>query len=745
VQRPDAGSLQEGGTHDGAEPDPNEEPIDDAEVEPSGPELEAGEGELDAGHDAGDDESNCERTKSCRRATHIAYGAPACAILDDGTLWCWGGVHGPRLPKQVGTDSDWDVVSTTANVNEETGNQTPGNHTCGIRSGALYCWGENNAGQLGIGSAQPSLAPEPLRVGEGSDWSGVSTSALSIGGAVTCGIRAGALYCWGSHTNATKATTTPLRVGTRDDWTSVSADVRTSCGIAGGSAYCWTMLGGDSIEKSINEWSDWTHVAGASDYTCGIRSGRLFCWGYNLYGQLGLGIEAAGVGKWVEAPTQVGVAEDWTFVDASASQACGIRDGELYCWGATRVRDLRATDLYDGLNPVPKRVEDTGEWVAVDVGLYGACAVRANGEVGCWGLNARGELGTESVPMAVADEPTQVGEADDWLDIAAGSSSTCGLRLGQLFCWGTMRSHVDGHGTVISQTFSPQRVGSANNWSLVSMNFRSDHACALQREASSSIWCWGDGHEGQLGTGQGAAPSSDPVPLAKSTAPRGWEDLATGPDSACGLDFDGLSCWGHDWSGITRVSKSEDVRGGWEIIGTSMGIYGGRLVEWTSASSIMLSTVSTQAGWTALARGEDHTCGIRNGELYCWGQNARSQLGLGVARINTTQLVPQLVTNPSTSPWISVAARDSATCGLRSDKTLWCWGGSPSWSSDPSITLEPKQVPGLWESVALGGTHTCAIASNGTLWCWGPSRDGECGLGEYWNYEMQWVKFPQTP
>nr|BFE77368.1 hypothetical protein GCM10020092_106690 [Actinoplanes digitatis] len=33
--------------------------------------------------------------------------------------------------------------------------------------------------------------------------------------------------------------------------------------------------------------------------------------------------------------------------------------------------------------------------------------------------------------------------------------------------------------------------------------------------------------------------------------------------------------------------------------------------------------------WTALAAGDAHTCGIRGGDLYCWGANYSGQLGIG--------------------------------------------------------------------------------------------------------------------
>jgi hypothetical protein len=56
-------------------------------------------------------------------------------------------------PVQVGTTNDWSEVSAGSE------------HTCGLRGGALSCWGSNLHGALGDGAGsrvEPVLVPEPL-------------------------------------------------------------------------------------------------------------------------------------------------------------------------------------------------------------------------------------------------------------------------------------------------------------------------------------------------------------------------------------------------------------------------------------------------------------------------------------------------------------------------------------------------------------------------------------------------------
>jgi alpha-tubulin suppressor-like RCC1 family protein len=68
----------------------------------------------------------------------------------------------------------------------------------------LYCWGSNDAGELGQPSGE-SLAI-PARVGESSTWQTVSVSSDT-----SCAIDAGALYCFGSNAEGKLASPIGLR------------------------------------------------------------------------------------------------------------------------------------------------------------------------------------------------------------------------------------------------------------------------------------------------------------------------------------------------------------------------------------------------------------------------------------------------------------------------------------------------------------------------------------------------------
>ena len=124
-----------------------------------------------------------------------------CAIYDNGSLYCWGHESSGQLGngsggfgQTIGTPSWVDLGAGSTPVAVSAG----GSHTCAIvDNGSLYCWGANSYGTLGIGSTQPAYSPTWVDLGVGR-----TALAISAGSSHTCAILDdSSLTCFGNDYN----------------------------------------------------------------------------------------------------------------------------------------------------------------------------------------------------------------------------------------------------------------------------------------------------------------------------------------------------------------------------------------------------------------------------------------------------------------------------------------------------------------------------------------------------------------
>ena len=123
----------------------------------------------------------------------------------------------------------------------------------------------------------------------------------------------------------------------------------------------------------------------------------------------------------------------------------------------------------------------------------------------------------------------------------------------------------------------------------------------------------------------------------------------------------------------------------------------------------------------AIALGYKHSCAIlENGDLKCWGQNWKGQLGTG----NNTDLnIPSAPINLGGKA-ISLSLGEYHSCALLEGGDVKCWGRNnlgqlgTGNNTDLNIPSGPINLGGKAIAISLGDYHSCALLENGDLKCW---------------------------
>jgi RNA polymerase sigma factor (sigma-70 family) len=122
-----------------------------------------------------------------------------------------------------------------------------------------------------------------------------------------------------------------------------------------------------------------------------------------------------------------------------------------------------------------------------------------------------------------------------------------------------------------------------------------------------------------------------------------------------------------------------------------------------------------------------------DGSLWSWGEERLGWPVLGLKNTSIQNTV-SLRRIGNETDWVNIAAGDSHCLAIKSDGTLWAWGGNFNYQlGDGTKTTRPTPVPSIpgndWKQAAAGGAVSFALKNDGTLWAWGQNGIGELGVG----------------
>ncbi len=363
-----------------------------------------------------------------------------CVIRWDQRFECWGG----NLAHALGRDDPGQSFPTPGPVTDlpqplliVSGQART--HTCVVAlGGAAYCWGDNMFGQSNPGSAEVAT-PRAVDVAAMLElpW---ESQLVGVGAAHTCLAGDGRMFCWGNNEAGQLGWTIPDEPGEVDSTTfagpvaQIAAGLAHTCVRTGSddvpnadehAVYCWgydevghlgTGPGDDSSVTPVAAAFDpglvFAEIAASDSHTCAIAfepdtpdEREIYCWGDDTEGGV-TGLAGGG-----SEPTPIRVpglfAGPWSDLSVSGGRTCAVNDEEgAWCWGRNDfgISDPSSSDLVTAPASVSIAAPLDTFVYSVGAGLAHTCGLAADGSVACWGCGLVGQLGEEG-PLCVDGEP----------------------------------------------------------------------------------------------------------------------------------------------------------------------------------------------------------------------------------------------------------------------------------------------------------------------------------------------------
>lgn len=254
---------------------------------------------------------------------------------------------------------------------------------------------------------------------------------------------------------------------------------------------------------------------------------------------------------------------------------------------------------------------------------------------------------------------------------------------------GTSRSYTD-----------PSSAPAATQFIQVSAGV--NYVLALAQDGT--VWAWGTGDHGQLGTG-GTYDSTLPVYVPLRAKAKQVEASAVGASLAL-LEDGSVWAWGRNVFGQLGDGSTTERYSPVQVVFPA-GVTIGALGDLTNAISASYAITPT-------------------GTLYSWGHNDRYQLGLGdtVDRVYPTA-VPDVTVKA-----VSAGVEHAAALSTGGDVLTWGDGSKRQLGRNSSVKSKPSAVSfqsqvgaNGFKQVSSGAFFVIAQDYDGRIWTWGSMQD----------------------
>jgi alpha-tubulin suppressor-like RCC1 family protein len=337
-------------------------------------------------------------------------------------------------------------------------------------------------------------------------------------------------------------------------------------------------------------------------------------------------------------------------------------------------------------------------------------------ELYIWGDNNSGQIGDNTI----ANRSTPIQEftrSCNWEKISGGGSVSGAIKTdGTLWMWGTNYPIPSiGDNTRVTRS-TPRQIsiaaaGGLTGWKQISCGLNAN-PYAIRDDGT--LWSWGQNNYGSAGDNTIQSRSTPrQISAGAGIGINGWTQVSGGANFGLAIRYDGtLWSWGYNFFGGLGQNTSGNT-----------------------ARSTPRQEATSSTNWKQVSAGGYHVLAIKtDGTLWGWGWNANGQLGDNTSQSRSTPTQISAGAGIGINGWKQVSAGFDHSAAIRTDGTLWVWGGNTFSQLGINLSIGYRSTPlqeftasNNWKQVCAGNNTTTAIKTDGTLWVWGSNTGGQLG------------------